>query len=1055
MAVPGTKPQDFAAQTASLDDDRIPFIKDPGGTPLDSYIVPGDFLSSRGALAFQGDWNASTNSPTLVSSTGTKGFIYRISTDGATTLDGINVWKVDDLIYFDGSVWRQSISTRAASLLVNDSGVTGTTIADALDNLDAASGLFTSESGFVFPTDTSDSVRVAEDEAFFVSSGVISDVSQQSLTTSTGQTDAWQSYTATKNGHLIEVQFGNSQPDSKFENLVIYEGEGIGGAVLASDNSVNLIGDPSSYKPSAAPFQVAGQKYTVRRIHVSGPTQGWELSTSNPYGGGRASLNAGWDFVFETFIVEQISKLSKDTLIVNDLERLYQGAKPTIGAGGTFSNVAAAIAASVFDVKAIADITDSADITLPANQDFTMDVGTFTWNTGDMIFLASGTSRVKFVGDGTLVSTLTTGGKVIFNMVGTSRLNLSGFRTVDTTANSGALTGIASFSTTSLCVSDNTIFLLSNNAACGFNIFPNDSRLTSCTFIGGGSLCAGVISNGQNVLISNLTLDGTFNANQGPFFMTFDGAKGPILTNFINRSNNVWIRTESPQTQIANLQDNFSIDLDVASDCTITDSNLTDLDMTESACIDNDFKGVDVVNDITIGGNGNRGTNNRFTGNLVIDGNNNHFSLTTAASVTDNGSGNFVSNSAAEGGVTSVFTRDGDVVATLNDYNASQVNNDSAVSGATVKEALENAAAGGALSQVQTFYQGLAGNDGGNGTSIETPRLTLGSILTLIGTPTVTNPVELNMIGGQVNSESFVFPPYLTINAPGVKFTGIISFTNSIESRLIAKEILVAGSTTAIVFSGSVFNGYLDVDLISSTAASATAIAMTNGGEFRCNVRKVSMFGVGSKFADVNASALFLETHTFRENVPSVEVLGGFFFFEAIDGNPNGDWKIRNLNGGGNIELNDELNVTINGVNNLSLGNSNGVSVGQAGIGRFHRKPESFLNLTTTPVSIATFEPGVMYFITIVTPDLDKGSFVFITGEDVGGGASRFLQTAGLGAAVAIAPSGGGSFVLTVSGYVPPFVIQIDQSDNSATFLTQNSTATGTTLLLRSIIDPN
>lgn len=43
MAVPGTKPQDFAAQSAFAATDRIPFVKDAGGGMwADSYILPPD-----------------------------------------------------------------------------------------------------------------------------------------------------------------------------------------------------------------------------------------------------------------------------------------------------------------------------------------------------------------------------------------------------------------------------------------------------------------------------------------------------------------------------------------------------------------------------------------------------------------------------------------------------------------------------------------------------------------------------------------------------------------------------------------------------------------------------------------------------------------------------------------------------------------------------------------------------------------------------------------------------------------------------------------------------
>ena len=51
-------------------------------------------------LNFQGNWNASTNSPTLASGTGTPGFYYNVSVAGTTDLDGETDWQVGDWAVF-------------------------------------------------------------------------------------------------------------------------------------------------------------------------------------------------------------------------------------------------------------------------------------------------------------------------------------------------------------------------------------------------------------------------------------------------------------------------------------------------------------------------------------------------------------------------------------------------------------------------------------------------------------------------------------------------------------------------------------------------------------------------------------------------------------------------------------------------------------------------------------------------------------------------------------------------------------------------------------------
>jgi hypothetical protein len=60
-----------------------------------------------GAVNYQGVWNANTNSPTLTSSSGTKGFYYVVSVAGTTTLDGISQWNIGDTAIYNGTVWNK------------------------------------------------------------------------------------------------------------------------------------------------------------------------------------------------------------------------------------------------------------------------------------------------------------------------------------------------------------------------------------------------------------------------------------------------------------------------------------------------------------------------------------------------------------------------------------------------------------------------------------------------------------------------------------------------------------------------------------------------------------------------------------------------------------------------------------------------------------------------------------------------------------------------------------------------------------------------------------
>ena len=79
----------------------------------------------QGALSYQGSWNASTNTPTLTSSVGTKGYFYIVSVAGTTNLNGITDWQVGDWAVFNGSIWQKIDNTDAVSSV---NGYTGTVV---------------------------------------------------------------------------------------------------------------------------------------------------------------------------------------------------------------------------------------------------------------------------------------------------------------------------------------------------------------------------------------------------------------------------------------------------------------------------------------------------------------------------------------------------------------------------------------------------------------------------------------------------------------------------------------------------------------------------------------------------------------------------------------------------------------------------------------------------------------------------------------------------------------------------------------------------------------
>ena len=78
-----------------------------------------------GALSYQGTWDAATNTPTLTSSVGTKGYYYVVSVAGNTNLNGITDWLVGDWAVFNGSIWQKVDNTETVTSV---NGLTGAVV---------------------------------------------------------------------------------------------------------------------------------------------------------------------------------------------------------------------------------------------------------------------------------------------------------------------------------------------------------------------------------------------------------------------------------------------------------------------------------------------------------------------------------------------------------------------------------------------------------------------------------------------------------------------------------------------------------------------------------------------------------------------------------------------------------------------------------------------------------------------------------------------------------------------------------------------------------------
>ena len=90
---------------------------------LSTSQIPAAF---SGALAYQGAWNASTNSPTITSGASTAGGYYVISVAGTTTINGVSSWAVGDYIINNGTTW-QKVAAASPDIVTLDSYTWGVT----------------------------------------------------------------------------------------------------------------------------------------------------------------------------------------------------------------------------------------------------------------------------------------------------------------------------------------------------------------------------------------------------------------------------------------------------------------------------------------------------------------------------------------------------------------------------------------------------------------------------------------------------------------------------------------------------------------------------------------------------------------------------------------------------------------------------------------------------------------------------------------------------------------------------------------------------------------
>lgn len=102
--------------------------------------VPTSQIPMQGDLNYQGTWNATTNTPTLTSSVGTKGYYYVVDVAGSTNLNGITDWNIGDWAIFNGTVWQKVDNTDAVTSV---NGQVGTVVLTTTNIAEGTNEYFT------------------------------------------------------------------------------------------------------------------------------------------------------------------------------------------------------------------------------------------------------------------------------------------------------------------------------------------------------------------------------------------------------------------------------------------------------------------------------------------------------------------------------------------------------------------------------------------------------------------------------------------------------------------------------------------------------------------------------------------------------------------------------------------------------------------------------------------------------------------------------------------------------------------------------------------------
>lgn len=208
-----------------------------GKVPLSE--IPDSII---GALSYQGTWNALTNTPTLTSSVGTKGYYYVVNVAGTTDLNGITDWQVGDWAVYSGTAWQKIDNTDGVTSV---NGLTGAVVLTTTNITEGTNEYFTT-------TRARNSVSAGTGISYDNSTGIITNSAPDqtvSLTAGTGisTSGTYPNFTITNTAPSLggDVVGPSSATDNAIARFDTTTGKLIQNSVVTIDDAGNIIGNDS------------------------------------------------------------------------------------------------------------------------------------------------------------------------------------------------------------------------------------------------------------------------------------------------------------------------------------------------------------------------------------------------------------------------------------------------------------------------------------------------------------------------------------------------------------------------------------------------------------------------------------------------------------------------------------------------------------------------------------------------------------------------------------------------------------------------------------------